>query len=98
MDYEKLDKIFSKYEQIGSYVHRDRFDSLFKEIIEIHEKAIAPAESQLEKEREAKKQETLNFCQWLSERDFTCDMTSPEDWVNMYNKTFASANPFKTEE
>ena len=32
-------------------------------------------------------EQLLAFCEWLSERDFTCDMTSPEDWVEMYIKS-----------
>ena len=40
MDYEKLDEIFRKYESIGDYIHRDRFESLYEEIINLHEKSI----------------------------------------------------------
>jgi hypothetical protein len=32
-------------------------------------------------------EQLLAFCEWLSERDFTCNMTSPEDWVEMYLKS-----------
>ena len=32
-------------------------------------------------------EQLLAFCEWLSERDFTCDMTSPDDWVELYLKS-----------
>jgi len=31
-------------------------------------------------------EQLLPFCEWLFEKDFTCTMTSPEDWVKMYLK------------
>jgi len=33
------------------------------------------------------REKLLAFCEWLSERDFTCEMTSPQDWVEMYVKS-----------
>jgi len=32
-------------------------------------------------------EQLVAFCEWLSERDFTCDMTNPEDWVDIYLKS-----------
>jgi len=32
-------------------------------------------------------EQLVAFCEWLSERDFTCDMTNPEDWVHIYLKS-----------
>jgi len=32
-------------------------------------------------------EQLVSFCEWLSERDFTCDMTNPEDWVDIYLKS-----------